>query len=295
MHSGCLVQLYTIFVGLRGHISRRTAVRWCSAAAELLRLVPLGEMVRTCRCCCCCCRCANANKKNLQFRHQRWPHRHDRATALLLWGFFASCRACAALSNEHVSRTALYPSRQQQQQRLRGSAADARGVLRESRVAAADDSSNNSSSNNSSTGGKGIPAEREHSTLPEQIHLALADARPRETYAMSVSWLTWVDARSQVFWGREAGALNEVVTGNTTSESKRTSESCFIERNVRCVDIIEMRIDSSYWYSCCGTEELSEYHTSRRAVCRASGAAVCLCLCSYDADEVHVHRERFYQ
>lgn len=57
-----------------------------------------------------------------------------------------------------------------------------------------------------------------HSSMPEQIHLALADARPRETYAMSVSWLTWVGAKSQVHWGRELDALDRVVTGNSTSE-----------------------------------------------------------------------------
>lgn len=67
-------------------------------------------------------------------------------------------------------------------------------------------------------------------TKPEQIHLALADARPRETYAMGVSWLTWADAKSQVFWGRDVAALEEVVTGNSTSE---------------CVTA-----NASYWLSC---------------------------------------------
>lgn len=56
------------------------------------------------------------------------------------------------------------------------------------------------------------------SATPEQIHIALASVKPRETYAVSVSWVTWVDSKSQVFWGREANALTEAVTGNSTSE-----------------------------------------------------------------------------
>lgn len=55
--------------------------------------------------------------------------------------------------------------------------------------------------------------------VPEQIHLALADGRPREAYAMSVSWLTWTDAKTQVFWGREVDALLESATGNSSRES----------------------------------------------------------------------------
>lgn len=54
--------------------------------------------------------------------------------------------------------------------------------------------------------------------IPEQIHIALADPRPGDLYAMSVSWLTWGEAKSQVFWGLEAEGLDHVAIGNFTSE-----------------------------------------------------------------------------
>lgn len=60
------------------------------------------------------------------------------------------------------------------------------------------------------------------SVEPEQVHIALADARSRELYAMSVSWLTWTDARSQVLWGRDMDVLEEVVVGNATRETEET-------------------------------------------------------------------------
>lgn len=62
------------------------------------------------------------------------------------------------------------------------------------------------------------PQRRLEAAVPEQIHLALADPRPRDTYAMSVSWLTWEESSSQVFWGVEAEGLTNLVTGNFTSE-----------------------------------------------------------------------------
>lgn len=54
---------------------------------------------------------------------------------------------------------------------------------------------------------------------PEQIHIALGDARSRELYSMSVSWLTWVDAESQVLWGRDTDVVEEIVVGNSTRET----------------------------------------------------------------------------
>ncbi|CAM9841713.1 unnamed protein product [Scytosiphon promiscuus] len=54
------------------------------------------------------------------------------------------------------------------------------------------------------------------SAHPEQVHIALGDARSRELYAMSVSWLTWVDAKSGVLWGQDTHVLEEVVLGNAT-------------------------------------------------------------------------------
>lgn len=65
---------------------------------------------------------------------------------------------------------------------------------------------------------RGLSSDRDGATTPEQVHLALADATPRETYAMSVSWLTRADAASHVFWGLSEGDLSEVATGDTTSE-----------------------------------------------------------------------------
>lgn len=58
----------------------------------------------------------------------------------------------------------------------------------------------------------------ESGNVPEQIHLALADPRPRDFYAMSVSWLTWRETKSQVFGSLEAEVLGNVVTRNDTSE-----------------------------------------------------------------------------
>lgn len=67
------------------------------------------------------------------------------------------------------------------------------------------------------TGGSAIG----DSAVPEQIKIALADPRPRQAYAMSVSWLTWEDAESRVFWGSQGDSLDSVVTGNSTSEWSR--------------------------------------------------------------------------
>ena len=75
------------------------------------------------------------------------------------------------------------------------------------------DTSTNLASNDGNGGDNSVD-----STTPEQVHIALASAKPRETYAVSVSWVTWGDAKSQVFWGREADALTEVVAGNSSSE-----------------------------------------------------------------------------
>lgn len=62
---------------------------------------------------------------------------------------------------------------------------------------------------------------RNETGFVRQIHLALADSRPREAYSVSVSWLTWEDSHSHVFWGREEDALEELVVGNSTSELPR--------------------------------------------------------------------------
>lgn len=68
---------------------------------------------------------------------------------------------------------------------------------------------------------------------PEQVHLALADARPRETYAMSVSWLTWTDAKSQVLWGLSKSELNLMAEGRVTSECTR--HAILYRQSVSCL------------------------------------------------------------
>lgn len=56
------------------------------------------------------------------------------------------------------------------------------------------------------------------SNVPQQVHLALADPRPRQTYAISVSWLTWTEAKSQVLWGLSESELYRYADGEATSE-----------------------------------------------------------------------------
>ncbi len=53
-----------------------------------------------------------------------------------------------------------------------------------------------------------------------KVHLALAqDPRGRrETYAVSVCWLTWEDSKSEVLWGRTDALGEAAVGGNTTSK-----------------------------------------------------------------------------
>ncbi|CBJ32080.1 acid phosphatase/ protein serine/threonine phosphatase [Ectocarpus siliculosus] len=70
---------------------------------------------------------------------------------------------------------------------------------------------------------RGTPADAgDDPGQPEQIHLALAGG-DRDMYAMSVSWLTWEETKSQVFWSRDMDmdvhAVGEVVVGNATRYS----------------------------------------------------------------------------
>lgn len=97
----------------------------------------------------------------------------------------------------------LYPSGQTEATRLRAhsTAATAAAVVQRKHILAGD-----------------TQRHFNDSATPEQIHIALASVKPRETYAVSVSWVTWVDSKSQVFWGREENALTEAVTGNSTSK-----------------------------------------------------------------------------
>lgn len=127
--------------------------------------------------------------------------------ALLL----ASCKTPCASSDRYASRANFTPERQP---RLRGSA-ELEGAPQHLLLLAVSNNSSSSSSggNNNSDANDGDPP-----TAPEQIHIALADPHPREAYAIFVSWLTWEDTESQVFWGRDIDALEEVVTGNSTSK-----------------------------------------------------------------------------
>lgn len=125
--------------------------------------------------------------------------------ALLL----ASCDTSSAFGERYASRASSTP---EHQLRLRGSV-ELEGVPQ--RLLAVGNSNNN---DESSRGSSSSDAREDITTAPEQIHLALADAHPREVYTICVSWLTWEDTKSQVFWGRDVGALEEVVTGNSTSE-----------------------------------------------------------------------------
>lgn len=127
--------------------------------------------------------------------------------ALLL----ASCKTCSASGDRYASRANFAPERQP---RLRGSAELEGAPQHQLLVAVSNNSSSSSSGNNNSDASHEDP----HPTAPEQIHLALADPHPREAYAIFVSWLTWEDTESQVFWGRDIDALEEVVTGNSTSK-----------------------------------------------------------------------------
>lgn len=70
----------------------------------------------------------------------------------------------------------------------------------------------------SSSGGRGpVSPEQLELAPPEQLHLALADPRRSDLYAMSVCWYTLVDADSMVFWGLENPPA-EVTVGNSTRE-----------------------------------------------------------------------------
>lgn len=119
--------------------------------------------------------------------NDRSSRRHLRIWALLL----TSCGAPLTMSKNCVSAVPISPDRHGQHQRVQ---------LRGSSLASTNDSA--------------------ASTLPEQLHLAFAEARgTRDVYAVSVSWLTWEDAKSQVLWGRDTDALGEVAVGNATRES----------------------------------------------------------------------------
>ena len=80
---------------------------------------------------------------------------------------------------------------------------------------------------NAATGG--VHAEHGASTLlegdpasadPEQVHIALAESGSLEEYAMTVAWVTWPEARSQLLWGSSPKGLSNMVEGNVTSERK---------------------------------------------------------------------------
>lgn len=138
-------------------------------------------------------------------------HREAAAAAAvvrLFWTLFACCSRCSALGSGEGSPDAPLSHRPG---RLRGSANRQKSSVIRS------DSKVKVGSRNASEiivdGDGGVPG------VPEQIHLAFADGRPREAYAMSVSWLTWTDAKTQVFWGREVDALLESATGNSSRES----------------------------------------------------------------------------
>lgn len=113
-----------------------------------------------------------------------------------LWALLlASYRAPLTLSEDGFGAVPVSPDRRQQHQQ--------RVLLRGSPLASKDD-----------------PATSTPPAPPEQLHLAFADPRgARDVYAVSVSWLTWVDAKSHVFWGRDVDALREVAAGNATRES----------------------------------------------------------------------------
>lgn len=56
---------------------------------------------------------------------------------------------------------------------------------------------------------------------PEQVHIALAESGSLEQYAMTVAWVTWPEARSQVAWGSSPEELGNMAEGNATSERKK--------------------------------------------------------------------------
>ena len=58
------------------------------------------------------------------------------------------------------------------------------------------------------------------SAVPEQVHIAFAESRSLEEYAMTIEWSTWAEARSQVAWGPSANELISLAEGSATSESK---------------------------------------------------------------------------
>lgn len=58
------------------------------------------------------------------------------------------------------------------------------------------------------------------SAVPEQVHIAFAESRSLEEYAMTIEWSTWAEARSQVAWGPSAYELISLAEGSATSESK---------------------------------------------------------------------------
>lgn len=134
------------------------------------------------------------------------------AAVRLFWALLVCCWRCSALRSGEGSPDAPFSHRPG---RLRGSATwQKSSVIRsDSKVKVGSSNSNKNASEIILDGDGGVPG------APEQIHLALADGRPREAYVMSVSWLTWTDAKTQVFWGREVDALLESATGNSTRES----------------------------------------------------------------------------
>lgn len=135
------------------------------------------------------------------------------ATArMLLWMLCACCRQCSALRSGEIGFHHASFSHRQEGRRLRGSAAHQKSsamMVNDSKVFEV------LSVNSSETI---VDGDGHGGAVPEQIHLALADSRPRGTYALSVSWLTWTDVKTQVFWGRETDALLESATGNSTRE-----------------------------------------------------------------------------
>lgn len=61
-------------------------------------------------------------------------------------------------------------------------------------------------------------------------------------YAMSVSWLTWGEAKSQVFWSQDMDmddhSVGEVVVGNATSEATERER----ERELNSLEVVQEMI-----------------------------------------------------
>lgn len=58
----------------------------------------------------------------------------------------------------------------------------------------------------------------DHSSSPEQIHIALATSDSQDEYAMTVAWTTWPETQSAVVWGRSPDSMTNMVEGSSTSE-----------------------------------------------------------------------------